>query len=305
MSPRMPAVAGQFYPASPDDCRAQAAACLGARPMDGEPVALPSEVHLVGGIVPHAGWICSGAVAGEVVSRLAARQETDTFVIFGAAHRRIGPQAAVYARGGWDTPLGTAAVDEELAAAITTAGAPLQANADAHEDEHSIEVQVPLIQGASPGTRILPIVVPPMPGSPEVGRAVARAAERLGRRVVFLGSTDLTHYGPWYHFTPHGAGEEGVRWAKEVNDRRMLDLMVRMEAERIVPEAAASRNACGAGAVAATVAAAREAGATAGYLLRHTNSNETLRGRQRDTDNAVGYAGVVFGRDRRPAPAGT
>ena len=120
-------------------------------------------------------------------------------------------------------------------------------------------------------------------------------AQRLGRHVGYLGSTDLTHYGPRYQFTPHGVGPEGLRWAKDVNDRRMLDVMIELREEDAVREAAEHRNACGAGAVAATIAACKAGGANRALVLAHTTSNEVLRARYGDMEDAVGYAGVVFG----------
>jgi AmmeMemoRadiSam system protein B len=139
------------------------------------------------------------------------------------------------------------------------------------------------------------VIGAPSKAAPEVGRVVARAAAELGRRVVFLGSTDLTHYGPRYSFAPQGVGPAGLQWAKEVNDRRILELVTALRMDEVVPEAAEHRNACGPGAIAATLAAAQAAGATTGYVLRHTNSNETLCGRYGEMDDAVGYAGVVLG----------
>ena len=110
---------------------------------------------------------------------------------------------------------------------------------------------------------------------------------------VVVGTTDLTHYGRSYHFEPHGPGEEGRRWAKEVNDRRIIDLMESMAAERVVPEALEHHSACGAGAVAATVASVAHQGAEAAVVLEHTTSYEVLGGR--GGGDAVGYVGIVYG----------
>jgi hypothetical protein len=107
-----------------------------------------------------------------------------------------------------------------------------------------------------------------------------------------IGSSDLTHYGEPYGFTPAGSGPIAHRWMQE-NDARILRLIERMNAAEVTDEALRHHNACGAGAIAATVAAAEAMGARHGHLLRYTTSYEVVpEGRFRF---AVGYAGVLFG----------
>ena len=117
----------------------------------------------------------------------------------------------------------------------------------------------------------------------------------LGRGLnpVFLASSDLTHYGPAYGFAPAGVGEQGIAWAME-NDRRLLAQVERFEIDRIVPEVVAHHNACGAGAIAAMLAACAEAGASSARVLRHASSYETLADvAPQPPVDAVGYAAVV------------
>ncbi len=291
MSPRSPAVAGQFYPGSPKQCRAEANKYLSAAPAGdfGEKARTP-----IAGIVPHAGWMCSGAVAAEVIRAVGRNPDVETFVVFGAVHRVRGRRASVDAEGTWITPLGEIEIDGELAGAVVGASPLLTVDADSHRLEHSIEVQVPFIQCVQPGVRLLPIMVPPVEEAPEAGRIVAEQVQALGRKAVFLGSTDLTHYGPRYFFTPKGTGADGINWARAVNDRRMIDLCLKLAAEEVVPEASVNHNACGSGAVAATLAAAKACGATEARLLRHTTSAEVLREHLGPMTDSVGYAGIVF-----------
>lgn len=290
MSNRSAVVAGRFYPLRAAECRRELGACL---PEAGELPEIAGRV--IGGIGPHAGWVCSGAVMGLTAAVLGRRRDVRSVVMFGAVHVRGVEAAAMYATGAWEMPLGAVEVDEDLAWAISAAG--VGVNAAAHQFEHSIEVQVPFVQHYLPGAKIVPIMVPPNDESHEVGVAVARACRDAGGEVVFLGSSDLTHYGPAYDFTPKGVGAAGLGWAKEHNDRRMIDAMLRMDSAGIVPEAEAHWNACGAGAIAATIAACREMGAGEATLLRHTTSYEVLRERMGEpAEDAVGYAGVVFSR---------
>jgi MEMO1 family protein len=302
---RTPIVAGQFYPASEQECREDVQACLAeaeatnVEAPDAEP-GLPAV--LVGGIVPHAGWICSGAVAAQVMQALCRQGGIQTFVVFGAAHRLAVTRAALWGPSPWESPLGEIEIDRELASAVGSACPDVEESLRAHELEHSIEVQLPFIQHLAPGAMLMPILVPPTAPGPRIGTMVAEQVRDLGRRVVFVGSTDLTHYGPRYSFTPKGAGESGLTWARQVNDRRMIDLICRLDADAVVPEAKRNQNACGAGAIAATIAACRRAGASRGVLLRHTTSEEVLRDRGGRMGDAVGYAGIVFARDPGRAP---
>ena len=319
MDIREPAVAGQFYPESAESCRAEVRSYLSAAESLAQQnqvtksidrpnlvVQKPAECadsspcveDIAGGIVPHAGWICSGQVAAEVFWQLLQHRPIDTVVIFGAAHRLISKQAAL-SQQIWATPLGEMAIDDELAqATLSLVPNDVCDQSDAHEQEHSIEVQLPFIQYLLPTARLLPILVPHVAPAVAIGRTVAMQAERLGRQVVFVGSTDLTHYGPRYRFTPKGTGPTGLTWAKQHSDQRFIDLACNMQADAMVSEASQHHNACGAAAVAATIAACQHRGATRGILLRHTTSAEVLLDRFGPTDDAVGYAGILFAKSK-------
>lgn len=288
---REPAVAGAFYAASPQSCREHLGQLI---PRELDTSVLPEKI--LGGIAPHAGWLFSGRVCGTVFAAIAARAQPATFVLFGATHRRIRKSAVLFAEGAWETPLGLAHIDARLAERVLGSTSLIEDDAYPHEDEHSIEVQVPFVQYLFPQARILPILVDPSSRAVEVGQAVARTVQISGADVAYVGSTDLTHYGPNYGFLPEGEGEPGLHWAKDVNDRRLIELMRLLKAEDVVREVAEHRNACGAGAIAATLAACRLAGAQKGVLLSHVSSHEVaLSLQQNASQDAVGYAGLVFG----------
>ncbi len=285
MPVRYPIVAGMFYPGDQASCRRQLEECL----RDGRTVDVPQPI--LGGVVPHAGWTYSGPTAGRVFAALKAQGAPETIVLFGAVHSWGVSGPSVYGAGSWRTPLGEVAVDEELAQAALKASSLLVDRPQAHAEEHSIEVQVPFIQYLFPEARILPVAVPPSAEAPQVGREMARAVRRLGRRAVALGSSDLTHYGPRYGMAPAGVGERALEWAKQ-NDARLLDLVIALRAEEVLAEARAHHNACGAGAIAAAIGYAAELGASKGILLHYTTSHEVLpMGRPTDF---VGYGAVVF-----------
>ncbi len=290
MQTRIPIVAGQFYPDREDSCAAETDRCL-AEAEVGE--FLPETI--VAGIVPHAGWTFSGSLAATVFAAVKKRHEkVDTFVMFGAAHGYFGRMPAVYDSGVWLTPLGEVSVDEELARAVLDSETAV-IDPDAHRNEHSIEVQVPFIRRLFADARILPVLVPSNEHAVLLGDAIGRIIEAGGRKIVCIGSTDLTHYGPRYGFTPMGTGSDACRWASDVNDKQFVELALKLDPKGMLANAAEHHNACGPGAAAAAVAAARRLGRKKGTLLGQTNSNEVmLRKMATPGPESVGYAAIVF-----------
>jgi len=203
---RRPAVDGSFYPAQPATLQALVDRLLQqvvvASPTPAEPV--PAS-QLRGILVPHAGLEWSGAVAAAGWRALAdAVASPDapsdaTVVVLGTNHTARLQGAGLWPDGAWRMPLGDVTVDAEVAAAIKELGAPFEDNPSAHLHEHSIEVQLPLLQSTAPGVRIVPLAV-----SAGTGQDAVEAGVRLGRliagldrrrkRVLLAISTDLAHY---------------------------------------------------------------------------------------------------------------
>ncbi|MHB9033689.1 MAG: AmmeMemoRadiSam system protein B [Anaerolineae bacterium] len=285
MSVRMPVVAGAFYPQQASACRKQVEDYLAASP------AVKLTGPVVAGIVPHAGWIYSGATAARVYA-LVFHQPVDTVVVLGAVHRWGINTPSVYPSGAWRTPLGDIEIDSELGEALVTASHGLvAANARAHADEHSIEVQVPFIQVVAPLAKLLPVAVPPEAEALEIGSLLAGAAQRLQRKVVVIASSDLTHYGPSYGYAPVGIGSQAADWARN-NDMQLLDLAAAFQPQKVMAIAERQHSACGAGAIAGAVGYAQAAGATQGLILQHTTSAEVIPSSR--PNDFVGYGAVVF-----------
>ena len=287
---REPIVAGQFYPADPDRCRTELLALL--RGVSSLPALAPP---LLGGLVPHAGWVCSGAVAAKVFAALARWKSPTTIIMFSGVHRYREKEAALFSAGRWKTPLGAVEVDSRLAEHILGHTNLIVDNRHAHEEEHSLEVQMPFVKHLFPEAQVVPIMVPIVKTAPNIGDAVGQALKAYHRDVLIIGTTDLTHYGPRYGFVPQGVGEQANTWAKEENDRRFIDLVCKMRATNLVSEAVNRKNACNSGAAAATITAVQALGGTSGVLLEHTTSSEVLAGQvPGEQTDSVGYAGIVF-----------
>ena len=293
---REPAVAGKFYADQPKQCLTDVEECARRAAAEEQAEADTSRAdRIIGGVVPHAGWVYSGAVAARVFAAMAAGDHPQAIVVFGAIHVLHGPRPTVFPSGAWQTPLGLAHIDDRLAERLHGQTGLLDVDPHAHDGEHSIEVEVPFIQHLMPDALVVPIMVPVNDKAAALGRSVGRTCRDYGVRAAFICSTDLTHYGPSFNFTPRGVGAEALRWSKEVNDRRMIDLMLEMRAEGAVEEAVKYRNACGGGAIAATLAACEAYGAKRTHLLEHTTSAEVGRELSLASPrDAVGYAGIVI-----------
>lgn len=183
---RRPAVAGMFYPDDPGELRLAVAAYLEAAvPRDPAPKAL---------IVPHAGYIYSGAVAASAYAGLhAVRQQIRRVVLLGPAHRVGFRGLALSSAQAFDTPLGSVPVDQEALAAIADLPQ-VQTLDEAHRLEHSLEVQLPFLQGTLEAFQLVPVVVGEAPTE-----AVAEVLERLwgGPETLIVVSSDLSHYNDY------------------------------------------------------------------------------------------------------------
>jgi len=283
MAVRRADFAGSWYPGNRSDCEKIIDEFIArGRPCPN------GGMTRVGGIVPHAGWFFSGQTACNVLQCLQASSEADTIVLFGR-HLHPGSPRFIMTEGAWETPLGELEVDEEIASHLAREFPFEVETASRYGQDNTIELQLPFVRYFFPNARIVPVGVPPAPESLAVGRRCAELAESLGRRLLVLGSTDLTHYGMNYGFAPKGTGERAVDWVKNENDRRVIDRMVAMDAEGVLSEGLRSQNACCAGAAATAIAAALQMGATRGVELQYMTSYDI-----RPDTSFVGYVGVLF-----------
>lgn len=273
-----------WYPAQRARCEAMIAEFDHDRPRAEK---LPDQI--VAAIVPHAGWSYSGRTAWAAI---AALPDADVVVLFGNDHRGRARRPALIAEGAWETPFGEVQVDAEFAGRLLEAQV-AALDERSHQEEHSVELQMPLVAKRFPDARVVPILVPHTDDARRLGEAAARIAGECGRRVVAVGTTDLTHYGQeQYGFAPAGEGPEALSWMKK-NDASIIDLMRRLAVDEVYAEVEAKGNACGAGPIVATLAYARARGSAGGVAVHYTTSADEAPDRG-GPFLAVGYVGMLF-----------
>ena len=155
--------------------------------------------------------------------------------------------------------------------------------------DNTIEVQLPLVKYFFPQAKLLALRAPHSNTAIELGQAVAAVAKELKVSILVFGSTDLTHYGPNYGWSPKGYGPEAVKWVKEVNDKKFIDQALKLDGPGMLKTAQADQSACSAGGAVAAVAAAKADGARKAALIDYYTSYDVMPG-----DSFVGYAGVVL-----------
>jgi len=277
------AFAGNWYPAGAKECIASIEGFLKAKPDKIQP-------GFLAGIVPHASWFYSGHIACRVIAGLQPDDNTpvDTVLLFGA-HMHKQSEPFIMTRGQIETPLGEIEVDEELVEKICSGISIRQRAPSRFPDDNTLELQYPFIKYFFPKASIVVCGVAPSFFAPIIGSMAVREATAMGRNIRVIGSTDMTHYGPDFGFTPEGAGEKAVKWVRDENDRQAIAAMKQMDEERIIAQGLTHKNMCCPGAAAATAAAAKKMGAVKAIELDYATSYE-----KSGSDSFVGYSGVVY-----------
>ncbi len=242
----------------------------------------------LGGIVPHAGWFFSGKTALSVFMSIKEKNVPDTIFLFGM-HLPPGGPDYLFVDDGVETPLGDLLVNREATEALLSSFDFVREDASSYTRDNTIELQLPFIKYFFPDANVVIAGISPGKRSVDIGLAAARIVRDMSMNACIVGSTDLTHYGPNYGFTPEGTGPKAVKWVKQKNDRAIVDAFLSAEPDEVMRRAVSMRNACCPGSAAAAVAAVRELGAERGVLVEYTTSYDL----QPDA-SFVGYAGVVY-----------
>ncbi len=236
----------------------------------------------IAGVGPHAGWVYSGKLACNVFKYLA--QPCDTIVIVGG-HMDPTSRAIAAFEDGYDTPFGPIDADLDLLNDVRTT---MKIGEDTRQD-NTVEVQLPFAKYFFPKSKALHFRAPASEIAIKLGAAIAQAAKKTNKKIVVFGSTDLSHYGPNYMWSPKGSGKEAIKWVKEVNDKRFIDSLLAFKPEEAINLANEERSACSGGAAITALSFAQNSGAKSGTLLDYYTSYDV-----QPNSSFVGYAGILF-----------
>jgi AmmeMemoRadiSam system protein B len=277
MQMRTPAVAGMFYPKVQHELKTTIKDCFLHEYGPGKLPPSTEDRKIFGVICPHAGYMYSGPVAAYSYYAISSLKP-DLAIIIGPNHWGIGCNVATMKEGLWRTPLGDVEVDTNAAIEVNKNSKLIELDFFSHSKDHSLEVQLPMLQEIySHKFKILPIILINQDHSAakEIGLTIAKMVKN--KNAVIIGSSDFTHY------------EENEFAHKQ--DKALIEPILKMDIDkfyRILHENQVS--ACGYGAIASTMVACKEIGATKGSLAKYATSGD-VTGEKR---SVVGYASIIF-----------
>jgi len=266
---RQPCVSGQFYPSSAAEVNKLISILSG------------KSVHkqdVLGCVLPHAGYVYSGRVAARTLAQVNIK---DTVILLGPNHSGNGAFFSLMPAGFWRTPLGDVEIDAELAGLFLSKSRYLKADTFAHLQEHSLEVELPLLQYFRKDFKIVPITIKSQDLSAlrELAEELVYVIEEnnLKRSVMFIASSDLTHYEPL-----SSAKKKDSLVIEAISDLDEYKLA------EVIKEFDISM--CGFAPVAVLIKAAKSLGAKQGELVKYQTSGEVSK----DISSVVGYAGITI-----------
>lgn len=264
---RKPAVSGMFYPSAPLDLKEMIDGLVDRKATKEKALAI---------ISPHAGYLYSGSCAGKIFSSVELPLD---FIILCPNHTGRGARAAIMDSGTWETPLGKARVNSDLAQLLKDNAPALEVDAEAHLREHSLEVQLPFLQYLLGDFSFVPVCLSTQSYKElsEIGEGIAASVREYEKPLLIIVSSDMTHYEDAE--SAKGKDLKAIRMIEEVDPRGLYDT-VRNEGITM----------CGYAPAVAALEACRRLGAKRGKLVMYTNSGETTG----DYSSVVAYAGVLI-----------
>jgi AmmeMemoRadiSam system protein B len=267
MAVRHAAVAGRFYPRDAGTLLADVRSYLTPPPA--------ATISALGCVAPHAGYIYSGQVAGTVFAKLDLPRRC---VVLGPNHTGRGKPLSIMSHGTWETPLGQAPIDSDLAASFKGQFPPLSEDMEAHRSEHAIEVELPFLQALRPDFRFVPIAL----GTAQfavleaLGEAVGEVVRAQSEPVLLIASSDMNHY----------ENDSITR----VKDQKAIDRVLALDARGLFDVVMNEEiSMCGFGPAVVMLTAAKRLGAASAELVGYATSGDVSG----DREMVVGYAGIV------------
>jgi len=263
---RYPAVAGRFYPGNPDDLRADVNEYLSTESPPRRAIAC---------MVPHAGYMYSGDVAGAVFAQVEIPQHC---IVMCPNHTGMGRALAIMSDGAWQTPLGEVPIDASLAASLKARFLDLHEDSAAHRAEHAAEVELPFLQLRQPTLKFVPIALGTGQFEPleQLGLALADVISAHGQPVLIVASSDMNHYES--DAVTRAKDHRAIERILSLDPRGLFDVVTQQDISM-----------CGFGPAVAMLTAARQLGAKSAELVKYATSGDVSG----DREMVVGYAGVI------------
>lgn len=275
---RPPAVAGMFYPSNPDELRTTLDHSFRNQKFGpGLPPPSMTKRKIYGILTPHAGYMYSGPVAANGYYHISSQDFTNA-VIVGPNHYGIGSGVATMKEGVWETPFGQVEVNSAWTQGMSERSNVVDFDDVAHSRDHCLEVQLPFLQYIRDQFTIVPVILrmQDIDTAYDLGKAISETVND-SNDTVLIASSDLTHYEP--NESAHKKDSELINAILDLDVPKFYSVLERMDV-----------SACGYGAIASIMVAARSLGATKGELLKYATSGDVTG----DTGPVVGYSSVVF-----------
>ena len=241
-----------------------------------------TERNKIAAVLPHAGWEFSGSLTVKTIYSM--YPDPDIVVVIGG-HLNSGSPLYYSSEDVYSTPLGNLAIDKDFNTALLK-----EFNmVEDFSNDNTIEVIVPILKYFFPTSKLLGLRVGPGQESIKLGTIIHKLSLESNKKIIVLGSTDLTHYGNNFNFKPHGNGDEAVKWVKEINDMEIIVKMLKMDYLGVLKSALQNLSACSSGAAAASIRFASLSNVKSGELVGYSNSYDIY-----PSESFVGYAGIVY-----------
>lgn len=263
---RQPAVAGSFYSRDAIQLKSD---------IEGFMIKDCEKQAALGAVSPHAGYMYSGRVAGNLYSRI---KIPDTVVVLAPNHTGYGVPYSIWPGGLWRTPLGDIEVDEEVVDELVHVCNLVEKDQEAHEREHAAEVQIPFIQYCNPHSKIVVMVISSrnITDLKNIGKSLSRVLQKLRPDALVVASSDMTHY-------------ESQASANR-KDRVAIDEILALNEDNLYNTVRDMHiTMCGIYPAVTMLVCSKERGAKKAELIRYETSGDITG----DYDQVVGYAGIV------------
>jgi len=282
MKKRLSFLAGQWYPKNKSQCEKQI--------LDFKNNARIIEdwnLNYRIGVVPHAGWIYSGRIANNVIYNMSLKNQPELVILIGG---HLGSNDKIYFMDecAVETPFGDISCNSDYNCELLKNLPAIMEDPDSYEPDNTTELQLPFIKYYFPESKIFICRIPPNDSAFDFALNLDNLIKKKYINCSIVCSTDLTHYGFRFGFTPAGTGAQALDWVKIINDKEIIDYALNIDGRAVLISALSKHNSCCGGAIAAGVELARLSSCKYGKLIDYYTSADAAN--EKSPSDFVGYA---------------